>query len=249
MQQGWRLLADDLVAITPESQVLPGIPRIKLWHDAAIAFGLKPDALPPIRQGMQKYSLLGEAIERAVQPSPLKAMYLIQQQRQEGNDPDHNRITYISSQKQATLQLRNKTFRPRFIRGLGQEGANFIALARLQQQVPLATLPTPRGIAEMQSWLQEQSLLSAALKAERCVANSMARLSPTGTGQLSKIRQHLVPCIHYRAAPPCRPRQRGSYSRGSKGEQGLPLNRDLSTGSIMSSRIGWMISWGSTAAI
>ena len=86
MQQGWRLLADDLVAITPESQVLPGIPRIKLWHDAAKAFGLKPDALPPIRQGMQKYSLLGEAIERAVQPSPLKAMYLIQQQRQEGND-------------------------------------------------------------------------------------------------------------------------------------------------------------------
>ena len=65
MQQGWRLLADDLVAITPDGQVLPGIPRIKLWHDAAEAFGLDPEALPPIRQGINKYLLLGEAINRA----------------------------------------------------------------------------------------------------------------------------------------------------------------------------------------
>jgi len=166
MQQGWRLLADDLVAITPDGQVLPGIPRIKLWHDAAKAFGLDPDALPPIRQGMQKYLLLGEAIERAVQPCPLKALYLIRQQRRDSNDPDDSRISRISNQKRAALCLRNQAFRPRFVRGLGQEGADFIALARLQQRVPLATLPTPRGILEMQSWLQEQSLLSAAAEAQ-----------------------------------------------------------------------------------
>ena len=165
MQQGWRLLADDLVAITADGQVLPGIPRIKLWHDAAKAFGLDPDALPTIRQGMQKYLLLGEAIERALQPCPLKALYLIRQQRQDCNDPEDSRITRISSQQQAALCLRNQAFRPRFVRGLGQEGANFMALARLQQEVPLATLPTPCGIVEMQTWLQEQSLLSAAAEA------------------------------------------------------------------------------------
>ena len=165
MQQGWRLLADDLVAITPDGQVLPGIPRIKLWHDAAKAFGLDPEALPPIRQGMQKYLLMGGAIERAVQPCPLRALYLIRQQRQDSNDPDDSRITRISSQRQAALCLRNQAFRPRFVRGLGQEGANFMALARLQQEVPLATLPTPLGIAEMQTWLQEQALLSAAAEA------------------------------------------------------------------------------------
>ena len=165
MQQGWRLLADDLVAITPDGQVLPGIPRIKLWHDAAKAFGFDPDALPPIRQGMQKYSLLGEVIERAVQPCPLRALYLIRQQRQDSNDREDSRITRISSQRQAALCLRNQAFRPRFVRGLGQEGANFMALARLQQEVPLATLPTPNGIVEMQTWLQEQSLLNAAAEA------------------------------------------------------------------------------------
>ena len=166
MKQGWRLLADDLVAITPDGQVLPGVPRIKLWHDAAKAFGLDPEALPPIRQGMHKYLLLGDAIERAEQPCPLRALYLIRQQRKDIKDPDDSRITSISSQKQAALCLRNQAFRPRFVRGLGQEGANFIALARLQQAVPLATLPTPRGIPEMQSWLQQQSLLSAAAEAK-----------------------------------------------------------------------------------
>ena len=154
------------MAITPDGQVLPGIPRIKLWHDAAKAFGLDTEALPPIRQGINKYLLLGDAIERAVQPCPLRALYLIRQQRQDSNDPDDSRITSISSQKQAALCLRNQAFRPRFVRGLGQEGANFIALARLQQAVPLATLPTPRGIPEMQSWLQQQSLLSAAAEAK-----------------------------------------------------------------------------------
>ena len=34
-----------------------------------------------------------------------------------------------------------------------------MALAMLQQRVPLATLPLPQGITAMQSWLQEQDLL------------------------------------------------------------------------------------------
>ena len=167
MRQGWRLLADDLVVITSDGQVLPGIPRIKLWHDAAEAFGLDPKSLPPIRQGMKKYLLSGEAIKRATQPCPLNALYLIRQQRQDSNDPADILITDIRRQKQAALCLRNQVFRPRFVRGLGQEGANFIALAQLQQQVPLATLPTPRGIEQMQDWLLNQSLLSAAAKAQR----------------------------------------------------------------------------------
>ena len=146
---------------------------IKLWHDAAEAFGLDPEALPPIRQGMHKYLLLGDAIERAEQPCPLRALYLIRQQRQDSNDPDDSRITSISSQKQAALCLRNQAFRPRFVRGLGQEGANFIALARLQQAVPLATLPIPSGIESMLTWLEKQSLLSAAAEAKNAAEQAV----------------------------------------------------------------------------
>ena len=168
MQQGWRLLADDLVAVTPEGRVLPGIPRIKLWHDAAKAFGLDPEQLPQIRQGMHKYLLMGEALQRADQPVPLRALYLLQQQRRADADADADArcITRISSQKAAALRLRNQAFRPRFVRGLGQEGANFMALAQLQRRVPLATLPVPAGIEAMQRWLLEQDLLQACRPAD-----------------------------------------------------------------------------------
>jgi len=162
MEQGWRLLADDLVAVSPDGRVLPGIPRIKLWHDAAKAFGMDPDQLPPIRQGMNKYLLMGDALQRAPQSAPLQAMYLIHQQRPDTTDPDAGQISPITSQKTAALRLRNQAFRPRFVRGLGQEGPNFMALAMLQRRVPMAILPLPQGIAAMQSWLQEQDLLMAA---------------------------------------------------------------------------------------
>ncbi|MFM7361745.1 MAG: hypothetical protein ACKO6F_07510 [Cyanobium sp.] len=162
MQQGWRLLADDLVAIGPGALVLPGIPRIKLWHDAAIAFGLDPHTLPPIRQGLHKYLLIGDALQRASHPAPLRALYLLQQRRQDAAATQPPRISRIGSQKAAALRLRNQAYRPRFVRGLGQEGANFLALARLQQQVPLATLPLPAGISAMRHWLEQQDLLHAA---------------------------------------------------------------------------------------
>ena len=166
MQQGWRLLADDLVAVSPDGLVLPGIPRIKLWQDAARAFGLDPATLPPIRQGMNKYLLMGDAVQRATKAVPLRALYLIHQRHHDTIDGEEARITRITSQKIAALRLRNQAFRPRFVRGLGQEGPNFMALAMLQRRVPLATLPRPTGIKEMQTWLEEQDLLKAAEQAE-----------------------------------------------------------------------------------
>lgn len=166
MRQGWRLLADDLVAITPEGKVLPGIPRIKLWHDAVTAFGLDPEVLPPIRKGMHKYLLIGKAVQRAPAEVPLEALYLIHQRRHASNDPDEDRVIRFTSQKLATLTLRNQAFRPRFVRGLGQEGANFMALARLQQRVPLASLPLPAGIQVMGRWLEQIDLIKAAGEAE-----------------------------------------------------------------------------------
>lgn len=166
MQQGWRLLADDLVAVTPQGIVLPGIPRIKLWHDAAKAFGLDPETLPPIRHAMHKYLLMGEAIQRAPDAASLQALYVIHQRRNDASEHDANMITRIVSEKTATLHLRNQAFRPRFVRGLGQEGPNFMALARLQSSIPMAVLPFPSGIVAMQSWLLEQNLLTAAAEAE-----------------------------------------------------------------------------------
>ncbi len=166
MRQGWQLLADDLVAISPDGQVLPGIPRIKLWEDAAAAFGLDPAVLPPVRQGLRKYLILGSAIDLARRPVPLQAIYFIHQQRhgsrESSGDGDALPISWLTSQQQAALRLRNHAFRPRYVRGLGQEGANFVALARLQRSAPLATLALPPGVPAMQQWLEGMDLLNAA---------------------------------------------------------------------------------------
>ena len=194
MRQGWLLLADDLVAITADGRVLPGIPRIKLWEEAAVAFGLDPAQLQPVRQGLRKYLISGSAIDLAPQPVPLQSIYFIHRQRHgisaglsdgessgvgngvgpgicHGVDNDKS-ICLLPSQQQAALRLRNHAFRPRFVRGLGQEGANFMALARLQRSASLASLAVPLGIPAMVRWLETVDLLSAANSAVQGNASS-----------------------------------------------------------------------------
>ena len=161
MTQGWRVLADDLAAVTPQGFVLPGIPRIKLWYDSAQSFGLDPESLPPIRQGMHKYQLMGDILQQAPNAVPLKALYLIHQLRKNLSHSNEGKIIPITSQKLASVRLREQSFRPRFVRGLGQEGSNFVALARLQQSVPVSDLFLPSGIPAMQRWLIEQELLNS----------------------------------------------------------------------------------------
>ena len=104
--------------------------------------------------------------DETVDAASLQALYVIHQRRNDASEPDANTITRIVSEKAAALRLRNQAFRPRFVRGLGQEGPNFIALARLQSSIPMAVLPLPSGIVAMQSWLLEQNLLTAVAEAE-----------------------------------------------------------------------------------
>ena len=108
---------------------------------------------------------MGEEIRRADQHTPLAALYRIRQQRTNGppaSEGDDAPIQPMRSQQAITLMLRNQAFRPRFVRGLGQEGPNFMALARLQRTVPVAVLTLPWGIAAMGEWLDGQELATAA---------------------------------------------------------------------------------------
>ena len=130
------------------------------------AFGLDPTSLPPIHRAMSKYLLLGEAIQRAPRPMPLAALYLLQSSS--GGEPSspQEAIAPIASEKEAARHLRAQAFMPRFVRGMGQEGSTFLATARLQQRVPLATLPVPRGIDRLQRWLEAGDLLQEAALAK-----------------------------------------------------------------------------------
>jgi hypothetical protein len=162
MRQGWRLLADDLVAITPDGRVLPGIPRIKLWNDAAAAFGLDAAALPVIhrsdRPGAWKVLVMGDPILRDEQGARLAALYLLDRHL----DAEAWVLPFATQQERVML-LREQAYRPHFVRGLGREGDHFLALAALQRRIPFATLRLPLGITAMERSLAEADLLSCTL--------------------------------------------------------------------------------------
>jgi hypothetical protein len=160
MHQGWELLADDLVAITPEGAVLPGIPRIKLWEDAAKAFGLDPARLTPTQVGVQKYQLSGEAIRSSRSAVPLKVLYTLPEVPPEARPPGQVcSFTAVASEREAVDILVSNAYRPQFVRGLGQEGTNFLALAALQRRVPLIRLGVPRCLDHLEGMLTNSNLL------------------------------------------------------------------------------------------
>ena len=62
MKNGWNLISDDLVALDSDGNVLPGIPRIKLWEDAVSHFGLNTNQLPRVAKGFNKFLITKESI-------------------------------------------------------------------------------------------------------------------------------------------------------------------------------------------
>ena len=52
---GHQVLADDVVAIDADGMALPGLPRIKLWQDAADRLGIDTTGLTRIRAHIDKY--------------------------------------------------------------------------------------------------------------------------------------------------------------------------------------------------
>jgi hypothetical protein len=221
MQQGWRLLADDLVAVNGEGMVLPGIPRIKLWHDAAKAFGLDPGALPPIREGMNKYLLMGEALQRAPQAAALQVVYLIHQQRHGEQEEKGATIRRIQRQQAATLRLRNQAFRPRFVRGLGQRGPTSWPSPSCSSGCPWPPCPYRRESGRCSAGWRIRICSRPPPRRKRAKRNRPWSRQPHEraralqvSGQLPQIRQHLVPGVHHRAAAAGRPRHGGDHSSG-----------------------------------
>lgn len=79
VSQGNHLLADDLVSIREIEEVpvvVPGIPQIKLWPDAAKALGLPTEELPRVHPDHEKRAL--KVQDRfAATPLPLRRFYVL----------------------------------------------------------------------------------------------------------------------------------------------------------------------------
>lgn len=157
MQQGWNLISDDLVAINDEGQILPGIPRIKLWKDAVLDFELDVNNLKPVRNNLNKYVINGEQIVSVKKQFPLHAFYLIER-NENINSFSEIEPEIIKSEKISFLKLKNQLYRPRFVKGLGKEKDLFSKIVNLQKKVPLIKLPILYGIDKMNEWFRKNDL-------------------------------------------------------------------------------------------
>ena len=157
LQDGWRLLSSELVAVSPDGLVQPGMHQLKLWHDAAMALELNWAQLPPVRKGLKRYALLAEDLTCMPQPTPLRLVYGLNRAREDSGkendteaEDDKEKISLKASrnfsQTNALMRLRNQAFHARMYRGMDAEAQLFMQAAALARTVPLHALIVPDGI-------------------------------------------------------------------------------------------------------
>ena len=153
MKFGWQLMSDDLIAISNDLEVLPGIPRIKLWQDALNQFSVNYSNFHQIRSGIFKYLIPYEDIVFNKTKSKINSIYIINNEKDEIPS-----IEKVKNQQECLLRVRNQLYRPRFIRSLGKEIVSFNLINNLIKKTNIFKLTLPFGIKEMQCWLEQISL-------------------------------------------------------------------------------------------
>ena len=183
LQDGWRLLSSELVAVSPDGLVLPGIHQLKLWHDAAVALELNWSQLPPVRKGLKRYALLAQDLDCMSQPTPLRLIYALNRATADSGQEDDaeaedetERISLKASdnfsQTTALMRLRNQAFHARMYRGMDAEAQLFMQAAALARTVPMHALIVPDEIKAMAESLKEVDLMQPESMQQRTEATA-----------------------------------------------------------------------------
>jgi len=136
MQRGYRVISDDVCAINAKGQIIPGIPHIKLWQEAADNLQVQTAGLSRIRPELEKYRVpLGDLF--CADPIDVRKIYVL--------SPNNSEEVVCETLKGQGkfLALRSNTYRPRFVDGLGMKSAHFQQVTTLSQQVTVKRLRRP----------------------------------------------------------------------------------------------------------
>lgn len=116
-RSGHELLCDDVCVLSFDESgapsAWPGLPRLKLWGDAATAFGHDPGSLDQAVEGRDKYHVPMSA-PGAVRPIPFRRLYVLG--RTEDGDP--GRIERLRG-RDAMAALMAQTYRGAYLAPLG----------------------------------------------------------------------------------------------------------------------------------
>ena len=144
MNQGWNLLADDLVAINNEDYVLPGVSRIKLWANSLKELDIETTNLEKVRPSIEKYHIPRQMLKKAYKPVKVNTIYLIERDPNSTDDKLH--IKDIKDQKLSYLLIREHIYKPFLMKALGLEGEYFKKLTKFQKIYPVKILKLPSNI-------------------------------------------------------------------------------------------------------
>ena len=170
LQHGWRLLSSDLVAVSPDGLVLPGMHQLKIWHDAAVALKLNWQQLPPVRKGLKRYALHAHDLDCLPQAAPLRLIYALNHAKADSGQEDGAEVedakekmslkaSHNFSQTTSLMRLRNNAFQARVYRGMDAEAQLFMQAAALARTVPVHALIVPDGVKEMAESLKKVDLM------------------------------------------------------------------------------------------
>lgn len=155
-QHGWQLISSEIVVVDKNIKIFPGVQQLKLWHDAAVALDLDWQQLPLVRRGLKRYALLGDQLNCLESAAPLRCIYQLTRERQQGKSEADVLASSIKSsqafsQQHALLVLRNNAFHARVVRGMECEQQLFMQASALARSVPIYTLRVPDGIRAMKN--------------------------------------------------------------------------------------------------
>jgi len=114
-QQGYRILADDVCAVSMETgvpMVIPGFPQLKIWKDVADKLQLSTEGLRRVRPQVEKYALPTRDSFKH-DPLPLSTLCILGCHNGDAIELD------APSGLQKFGVLKEHTYRYHFLRGLG----------------------------------------------------------------------------------------------------------------------------------
>jgi hypothetical protein len=128
-RMGYEILCDDVCAVSFDKAghpfAWPGLPRLKLWGDAATAFGHDKARLDRAFEGMDKYHVPFAEVGQA-RPIPFRRLYILGRART-GEDSSVERLKGRESMEAAMAQ----TYRSAYLRPMGLAGRHFSQCAAL----------------------------------------------------------------------------------------------------------------------
>jgi len=136
LQQGYRLLADDVVPVTGDGMATPGFPRIKLWGETARQFGIETDGLRRIMPDMDKYNVpLGERFCET--PLPVRWVYVLEP----SEDEDFKLEPFEGMARFEPLH--ENTYRVHFLEAMALKPRHLQQVAKLAANIRMAKIRRP----------------------------------------------------------------------------------------------------------